>query len=229
MAKPEIYKTLLQLNSLFQRLLLQMLGYSDALAAYAAYEAAVAAGTWDAEDTPPLNPWAIVRVSWPTDGQPAWAVGDDRVFIQTTGSPDPYSQPVHRIYKRILDEEGELDQTKADEYQGITRVNNVQFIFYGPNSFDWARLAIDRIFRQENHDTLAREHIYLIPADIVPRRIPELWAGQWYERTDLNLRFNELTVRIEERPFIDIAEIAVTPDYPDETVPADVEPITIVH
>ena len=65
------------------------------------------------------------------------------------------------------------------------------------------------MFWQEHHDTLAQSNIYLVPRFDPPKRVPELWQGQWYDRSDLSMTFNELVVLNREVPYIEKVPVGV--------------------
>lgn len=192
----DTYLTLAQLNQLFQLLALNILGYGNLVTPWQTY-------LQNPVGNAPTNPYYFVRVEWPTVGAPAWGRTEDICFVGITQINSPYSQQRQLVYTP-------LDDSNAVESAGWTVVNSVVFNFYGPNSFDNARLMQDRIFRQENHDQLAQSNVYLIPVNIFPRRTPELFQGQWWERSDLVLMLNELVIRNEARPYIAEVDVTIT-------------------
>jgi hypothetical protein len=73
------------------------------------------------------------------------------------------------------------------------RVWRTDWCLYGPNSFDRARQIRSALFTQQLHDTFAALglSLYLMTAVESPRRVPELFQKQWWERTDMYAEFNE--------------------------------------
>lgn len=146
-------------------------------------------------------PQCKFRWSWPTQGAPAFKVSDDVAFL------------------KLYDIEGTLTGQREDSYSqnsgisnmatGYTRVLRLDFIFYGPESWENATKVRNQIYWQENHDVLALSNLYLIPKFEPPRRVPELWQGQWYERSDLSMTFNELVVLNREVPYIEKVQVGV--------------------
>jgi hypothetical protein len=139
-----------------------------------------------------------VRWSWPTQGAPAFGINDDIVFL------------------KIYDMEGALTKQKEEIYTlgynmavNYTRVLKLNCIFYGPNSWENVTDVSNKIYWQEYHDDLAQEKIYLIPGFSPLNRVPELWQGQWYERADLNLTFNEQIKLNREVPAIETVRVIV--------------------
>lgn len=142
----------------------------------------------------------MVRLSWPTGGAPAWGITDNICFLKVMEIDNPYNRQRDVSFS-------EIDPNNANQAMSYTRVIAVNLIFYGPNSFDNAQAVRDQIFYPANHDTLALNNIYLVPDVESPRYAPELFAGQWWERTDMTLYFNEQVTRNTTVPFIQTAEI----------------------
>lgn len=191
---PDQYHTLPQLNILFQAVLLRMLGY-EKTGSPADYS---------------REAYAAVRVAWPTYGAPAWKVTEDVAFIQVSEDDDP----INRQRETKLTTVGEFVLDEATSY---TRVVNLMAIFYGPNSFDNAQLLRDGVFKDEYRFILNKERIYPIPDIVSPRRAPEAFQSQWWERTDIELRFNEKITKTDEISAIESADIIlVTSDSRQE-------------
>lgn len=179
--------TLDQLNRIFQLLVIAMLGYTKT-GSPAVY---------------PTTAFSAVRISWPSGGQPAHGKTDDVVYV------------------RIEDVGGAITQQKDDTYttsgspavlsheMSYTRVIEVNLAVCGPNSWTNARSILDQMFYQEYHDELAAEGLYLIPSDYAPRRVPEIFQGNWWERVDLALEFNEGVVVSRTIPYLESAEVLV--------------------
>jgi len=193
----DIYLTLSQLNTLYQSLTLSMLGMDEAVAAWQAY-------LDDPVGDPPVNPYYSVRLSWPTDGAPAWKLVENICFLQIIEVDD--------IFNRLRDTAWDgLTETLETSY---TRILSCKWTFYGPNSYDNALTIRDKVFLPQYHDILAAQSIYLIPDIRAPLRMPELFASQWWERTDLVIHFNSLVTRNSILYAIKSAEVSVTTETP---------------
>jgi hypothetical protein len=132
-----------------------------------------------------LEPYAKVRLDWPTAGAPTFLIGDDVCFVAAIEIEDNYGM--------IRDVEWpQNDSLSVNATYGYTRVWAVTFANYGPNSFDKARLIRSAVLLDWTHDYLAQNNVYLIPDTPSPKRVPYEFQNQWWERTDLRLRFNEL-------------------------------------
>jgi len=126
-----------------------------------------------------------VRHSWPKNGAPAFGVDDNIAFLKIYDIPSSVTQQRENIYTQ----EGSPEAGNMETV--YTRTLRVDWCFYGPDSWDNVNTLKNGLFFQENHDILAQSHIFMVP-DFPPlRRVPELWASQWYERCDLSINFNE--------------------------------------
>lgn len=174
------YLTLKQLENLYWRLTTQILGCDPANTAHA----------------------KVVRIAWPTEGSPAWKRDEDVVFVRISESDDDYNRQRDTVYE-VKDTDNAWQRTAQ------TRVLQVTWICYGPNSFDKAFAIRSALYTPQYRETLAGNGIYPVPAFEAPRRAPELFAGQWWERTDLTARFNA-HIRIDTTiPYLRSADITV--------------------
>ena len=195
----DIFLTIDQLNRLFQNVVLSILGYDDAVVLWNEYQ--TTKSTWT--DPIPPNPYYFVRVSWPTGGAPAWKITEDIAFLQVSEVDNPYNR--QRDVNMLA-----VDANNAAQLTQFTRVMGISWVLYGPNSFENAQAIRDKMFYQRIHDVLAEQNIYLIPDITSPRRVPELFESQWWERVDLSMRFNEFIQRDLEVPYIKSSEITVS-------------------
>lgn len=152
------------INAIFQPLLAQILGIDPVQNPDQAYDA--------------------VRISWPTGGQLGWAITDDICFIRATADDDAFSQVRDEIYQP-------KDSTSLTKQMGFTQTWGIRLLLYGPNSYDRARLISSAMSLDWVHDALAASNLYAIPEWHRPERNPELYQGQWWDRSDLELKFYE--------------------------------------
>jgi hypothetical protein len=129
---------------------------------------------------------ADVRRSWPIMGAPAFDINDDVTFIQV----HDVSSSMSTIREDKFSMEGSPEDGSLET--SYTRTLQINWIFYGPNSWDSAMAVRNKVFFQEFRNTLSDNNIYVIPDFDPPRRIPELFQGLWYQRMDLTMKFNEL-------------------------------------
>lgn len=175
-------RTLSDLNILFQTLTMQMFGLSMVVG-------------------PALDASAYkVRLAWPKGGAPAWKVDDDVAFLRCMEVDDPYNRQREVVNSAI-------DVTTYNQATGYTVVNSIFWMIYGPNSYANAQTIRDKMFYQDYHDILARSNIFLNSNVKSPQRSPEFFEGQWWERVDLTMHFNELVIRNITGNVITSAEI----------------------
>lgn len=148
-----------------------------------------------------LNPAAPssqdkVRIAWPVGGAPAWKINQDIAFLRITPVPDPYTQQRETNYQQ------DTAGVAVNVVASYTRVHSVHWVVYGPNSFENAETIRNGIFLFATKSTLAAKNLHLI-LDVPPVvRVPELFNGQWWQRADLQARFNEKVTRYSTVPYI---------------------------
>jgi hypothetical protein len=153
-----------------------------------------------------LDPDSGVRISWPTEGAPAWEIDENIAFVRVTTEDRPYNRKRESKYTYVASPEC------MDHDITYTRIVSVAWLLYGPDSFDNAQLLRDAFFLQTNREELAGSNLYLIPDILEPRRVPELFGGRWWERADVTILFNEFVTMSSVAYFLKSAEIAVQVD-----------------
>jgi hypothetical protein len=148
------------------------------------------------------DPDSAVRVSWPTGGAPGWEITDDVVFLKATVSDDRVNRSRDRSNANPID--GSLTETVT-----YIRVWKIDFLLYGPNSLDHARLIKSALFMDWTLATLAASKLAIVLDVRDPRRVPELFEGQWWERSDFSARFNELVTEVSSVPAIASIDIGI--------------------
>lgn len=167
---PDTYHTLRELEELFQTLIIDML--SLASGSPLDYDAAS----------------YYVRVAWPTDGAPAWKNTETICFLRVSEVDDPINR---QREERIIEQETSPASLYLDRELSYNVVLNVNIICYGPNSWEWIQTIRDSVFDENPFRyTLSSKKIYPIPDFVAPRRVPEPFQNQYWERVDFDMRFN---------------------------------------
>lgn len=135
-----------------------------------------------------------IRMSWPimseSGSQPDWDRMDNVCFARLTENTAEQYGTLHDIayaYEASLDIQNEVI--------GYTRVHSLHLLFYGPHSFDDADQVRVGIFREEPRRILRRKHLYPVAGPQRASRIPELYSGAWWDRSDLMLTIYEHVIR----------------------------------
>lgn len=201
----DVYLSLRELEMFFQDLAITMLGLGDLrskwVSAHSTWDSSTEEGrsVWDDADLV-SNPYYLVRIAW--QNAPSAKYGEDVCHIRATEWDSPYNRQRHIVVQA-------LDDVSVNIQTSYTRVLDIGFVLYGPRAYDNASKLRDAIFYQPNKLAAAEQNIYLIPDIPAPRRIPELFQGQWWERADLSIRFNNLVVRNFAVPAIEAVNIIV--------------------
>jgi hypothetical protein len=127
--------------------------------------------------------YSKVRVGWIS--QPAWKRDQDICSIRTGETDDP----INRIRDRKVLTNDSTTILLRDTY---IRVWTAMLTFYGPNGFDNARLVKSAMNHTWTQEQLGAVGLSWIPEARATTRAPELFEGQWWDRSDLSLSFNEL-------------------------------------
>jgi hypothetical protein len=175
--------TLAQLDTAFWRQTMTALGYDPV-----AYE--------DAANPPASMP---VRVWYQQQGAPAWKITEDVAFIHTIEADDLFNRLRQTEYDKASDDEATKIVTR-------TRVIQVSWVFYGPNSFENAFTVENSLF-ESFKEPLRALNLFLIPDVSAPRHIHENYAGHWWERADMTARFNEKVTIESAAPYLESATI----------------------
>lgn len=157
----DIFLTLEQIEDLFISVIKPILGYSP---------------------LPTVDP-DKVRACWPSEGAPAWKRTEDVAFLRIFDTDDSYNRQRDQVVEP-------KDADNANQITSYTRVLEAFVTLYGPHSFDRAFQIRNQMYYPQYREMLAVQKVFLIPDVASPRRAPELYAGQWWERTDVSLRFN---------------------------------------
>lgn len=136
-----------------------------------------------------------VRQTWPTQGQPAWAITDDVAFIRVAPAPDPYTLAKNAAYSVA-------NPTTANRNVQYTRVHEIQFTFYGPNGYNNADKVQAGLFAPASKEYMAKKNLYLMTDVDTPTRLPELYNEQWWDRTDFRASYYENVIRASTVPYI---------------------------
>jgi hypothetical protein len=127
-----------------------------------------------------------VRDVWPADGAPAWKRDEDVVFLRLVEEDDAVNRPLDTVYRQ----EGDgLVKTSSR-----IRVWRLDIVAYGPNSYDRLALIRKRLLDQDVAAFLKAAGMHIVPDMPAPRRVPEIFNANWWERADMAVRFNERVV-----------------------------------
>lgn len=150
----------------------------------------------------PTNDAGKVRSEWPTTGSPGWKITDDITFFAINFDDDPITRQMDVTYSS-------LDDINLNQSLSYTRVIRVNWMCYGPNSFNNIDIIRSSLSQPDFISTLKSNNIALIMDLSMPTRAPELFNGQWWDRSSLYARFNELVVRSTPVPYIQTPNIQV--------------------
>lgn len=129
------------------------------------------------------NPDKYIRRAFPTEGAPDWKITDNIVFLNLDLRNDEYAKQWDSTYTT---EDDTVIKTSTR-----TRVWDLSVKCYGPRAFDMATAMFDGVFSEATKNLLDPNGVFLVPNMDRCVQANELFAGQWWERWDVVLTFNE--------------------------------------
>lgn len=147
-----------------------------------------------------------VRFNYASQGQPGFKQTDNVIFITINYLDSSIDKQQDVVFK---------PDTNAQVTQQVkyTRVIEVMWSFYGPDSFDQADALKIAILNRANRAALTAAKVYPVPSIAAPRRVPYVVGDQWWERADLTIYFNAYTERDLTVPLITSAPIQIYDDH----------------
>ncbi len=131
-----------------------------------------------------IAPQEKVRVAWQVQGQPFEDVNTDICYVFMVERGGLYDE--QRNETRSVQSSTQVLLT-----QTYTRIWECSWHFYGPNSFDNARLVRSAMFTDYFRFQLQSFNLFAVVPFDAPIRIPEVINGQWFNRSDMRGRFYE--------------------------------------
>lgn len=160
-----------------------------------------------------MNQQSQVRVAWQTQGQPFEDVSTDICYIFMIERGGEYDRQRNELF-------GTQTATQIPLIQTYTRIWECRWMFYGPNSFDHARLMRSAIFTDYFRWQLRPFSMYPVAPFDNPLRVPEVINGQWFNRSDMRgLIYEQVT---ETRTVNLVASVPVVVNDANGTL-ADIE------
>lgn len=120
---------------------------------------------------------SLVRVDWPTEGQPFEDVSTDICYISCIPQDVDYS----KIRDKQITQTGSGDAAVLTENWGYTRGWRIAWHLYGPNAADRARMIWSAMFMDYFTDQLSLSNLFPVSDFREPQRTPENSNAQWWE------------------------------------------------
>lgn len=129
------------------------------------------------------NPNKFVRWRYPESGAPDWKISEDIVFLYLNEADDEYGKQRDSQYR--------ADDGTVYKDTMRTRVWDLQCTAYGRNSYSLANQLKDGFFFEKVQRILSQKGIFIVPTLPACISAPDFFAGHWWERWDITIRFNE--------------------------------------
>lgn len=149
-----------------------------------------------------VNQQSQVRVAWQVQGQPFEDVNTDICYVFMVERGGEYDRQRSEL-------PGTQTSTQIQLVQYYTRIWECRWMFYGPSSFDHARLVRSSIFTDWFRWQLQPFGLYAVAPFDSPVRIPDVVNGQWFNRSDMRGMFYEQVQEIRSVNIVASTEIVV--------------------
>ena len=114
----------------------------------------------------------------PSPSLPTSSGGVDECYVACVTQDDDYTKIRNRTYSGS----GPILETWV-----YTRSWRVNWVLYGPNATDRARMIWSAMFIDYFNDQFNLSNLYPISEFQEPTRVPELINAQWYDRADFSI------------------------------------------
>lgn len=126
----------------------------------------------------------LVTVQYQRFGQPSTSYNINSAYVFAKQEQDN-----NNIFKNRIRIYNSADKTYTYRQQA-TRVISINTIFYGPDSRELSSLLNESIYFEGTKYTLYKNDLFLIPDRTYgPINLNEKHNGQWWQRSDIELRF----------------------------------------
>lgn len=129
------------------------------------------------------DPDRMIRWSYPAEGSPDWTIKDNILFLNLQEQDDEYAKQRDSVFNTTG---GTVTRVTTR-----TRVWKLTLTAYGPDSYEMANTLKDGFFYESVKRVFEESSVAIIPNLPTCRQAPENFAGQWWDRWDLDLFFNE--------------------------------------
>ena len=148
----------------------------------------------------------MIRWKHPTGGMPDWKITDNILFLNLDEKDDAYAQQRDSTFDTV---DGTVIRSA---YR--TRVWTLYCTAYGPDSYEICNRLKDGFFEWQAEAPLWKDDVHLVPDLPKCRQATDIFAGQWWERWDLTLTFNELYCAKDDVGHIDSVQIYTSTSRP---------------
>lgn len=136
-------------------------------------------------------------LGWQPTSQPGPTFSQDACYLRVYPDEDTQFTSLRDQY---LSTNSENPTTTLNRNISYSRIWNMALTLYGPNAFDRARLIRTALFLDWCKYALRATNLFLITNVPAPRRVPEKFQGQWWQRVDFAPRFYEGVSEVQTVP-----------------------------
>ena len=160
-----------------------------------------------------------VRTQWPTTGAPFQQVTDDVCYVSCLLVDEPYDKirDVGPLSPVGWGQDGwgnswggTAEGPQFTEQWSYTRVWEIKWCFYGPNSLDLSRALRSALYQEYLTTQLGSSNLFPVSDFPEAIRVPELINAQWWERVDFKCLMYEFVTETINKNSVASVEVIVS-------------------
>ena len=157
-------------------------------------------------------PETHIRENYPGDSSPFAKKGENTLYYYVTPTDEPINRQIDTV--RTAGSGTNLRQTVS-----YNRVLQIYLTVYGPDSYDiLTNLRLKLLSGAAGQNPLRAAGLYLVPDVAEPNLLWEIYQNQWYQRSDLQFRCNQLATLETEIPSVEVADIVLMTEQTERNI-----------
>lgn len=144
-----------------------------------------------------------IRENYPADSSPFAAKDENTLYYYVMPADDPINRQTDTVYR--AGSGVNLKQTAS-----YNRVMQMYITVYGPDAYDiLTALRLKLLAGASGQSPLRTAGLYIIPDIAEPPLLWEIYQNQWFQRSDLQFKCNQLATLETGIPYVEVADIVL--------------------
>ncbi len=145
----------------------------------------------------------LIRENYPADSSPFPRKDENTLYYYVMPADDPINRQTDTGYS--TGSGGNLKQTAS-----YNRVLQMYITVYGPDAYDiLTNLRLKLLAGASGQSPLRTTGLYIIPDIAEPPLLWEIYQNQWFQRSDLQFKCNQLATLETGIPYVEVANIVL--------------------
>ena len=153
-----------------------------------------------------------IRENYPGDSSPFAKKSENTLYYYVTPTDEPINRQIDTV--RTAGSSNNLRQTVS-----YNRVLQIYLTVYGPDSYDiLTNLRLKLLQKASGQNPIRAAGLYLVPDVAEPNLLWEIYQNQWYQRSDLQFRCNQLATLETTIPSVEVADIVIMTEQTERNI-----------